>query len=132
MPETTILPLTPERWPDFERLFGARGACGGCWCMYWRLTRRQFDEQKGDLNRRHMQAIVEAGETPGLLAYLDARPPGSNRWLVLHCATPGLPHLERSRILKAETASPSGRWSASSSPGLPPPGADRSTAASRR
>ena len=25
--------LTPERWPDFERLFGRGGAYGGCWCM---------------------------------------------------------------------------------------------------
>ena len=24
-----ILPLTPERWPDLEKLFGPRGAVGG-------------------------------------------------------------------------------------------------------
>src|SRR5262245_14820805 len=29
----TIHPLTPERWPDLEQLFGPRGACAGCWCM---------------------------------------------------------------------------------------------------
>ncbi len=23
-----VHPLTPERWGDFERLFGPRGACG--------------------------------------------------------------------------------------------------------
>ena len=28
-----IAPLTPDRWDDFETLFGERGACGGCWCM---------------------------------------------------------------------------------------------------
>lgn len=30
-------PLTQDRWADFEELFGERGACGGCWCMYWNL-----------------------------------------------------------------------------------------------
>ena len=25
-----IRSLTPERWPDLVRLFGERGACGGC------------------------------------------------------------------------------------------------------
>jgi hypothetical protein len=32
-----IEPLTRERWPDFETLFGATGACAGCWCMRLRL-----------------------------------------------------------------------------------------------
>ena len=64
----TFHPLTPDRWPDFERLFGARGATGGCWCMYWRLTRTQFEEQKGELNHRNMQAIVASGDIPGILA----------------------------------------------------------------
>ena len=26
--------LTPALWPDLERLFGPRGAVGGCWCMF--------------------------------------------------------------------------------------------------
>src|SRR5256885_9729540 len=29
-------PLTPERWADFETLFGERGACGGGLGMVWR------------------------------------------------------------------------------------------------
>ena len=29
--------LTPDRWPDFEKLFGEKGAYGGCWCMWWRI-----------------------------------------------------------------------------------------------
>jgi hypothetical protein len=28
-----VHPLTPKRWPDFEKLFGAHGAYGGGWCM---------------------------------------------------------------------------------------------------
>jgi hypothetical protein len=64
-------PLTSVNWPDLERLFGKRGACGGCWCMYWRLTQSQFRKQKGEGNRRALRSIVATGEVPGLLAYAD-------------------------------------------------------------
>ena len=30
----TFQPLTPARWDDVVRLFGPRGACAGCWCMW--------------------------------------------------------------------------------------------------
>jgi hypothetical protein len=69
-------PLTPERWSDFEKLFGSHGAYGGCWCMWWRITRSQFEKQHGDGNRRAMQAIVESGEVPGIIAYTDDEPVG--------------------------------------------------------
>ena len=36
--------VTSERWDDFEELFGTRGAYGGCWCMWWRLTRKEFED----------------------------------------------------------------------------------------
>ncbi len=39
-------PLTPERWVDFENLFGSRGACGGGWCMWWRQTPSEFERNK--------------------------------------------------------------------------------------
>ena len=32
-----VRPLTPKLWPALEDLFGERGACNGCWCMYWRI-----------------------------------------------------------------------------------------------
>ena len=28
--KVTFHPATPARWPDIEKLFGERGACGGC------------------------------------------------------------------------------------------------------
>src|SRR5690606_32344484 len=36
-------PLTPERWPDFERLFGRAGGYGGCWCMWFRQTGKEYE-----------------------------------------------------------------------------------------
>jgi len=89
-------PVTPERWSDFETLFGAKGACGGCWCMLWRLTRKEFERQKGAANRQSMKTIVESGEIPGLLAYSEKQP-------VAWCSVAPrqrFPALERSRVLK--------------------------------
>jgi GNAT superfamily N-acetyltransferase len=93
---TTFYPLTPERWPDFEKLFGPRGACGGCWCMYWRLSRPQYEQQHGELNRRNMKALVDSGAVPGLLVYSSDEPVG---WCSI-APREEFPTLERSRILK--------------------------------
>lgn len=71
-----IHPLTPERWHDLETLFGPRGATGGCWCMFFRLRQTEFDQQKGEGNRLALQAIVNAGQVPGLLAYDEDKPVG--------------------------------------------------------
>lgn len=66
--------LTPARWNDFEQLFGENGAYGGCWCMWWRITRSQFSEQQGEGNRSAMRDIVFSGEVPGVLGYVDGEP----------------------------------------------------------
>ncbi|HXY30806.1 MAG TPA: GNAT family N-acetyltransferase [Gemmatimonadaceae bacterium] len=62
-------PLTPARWPDLVRLFGERGACGGCWCMAWRLKSADFARRKGAKNRAAFRRIVRRGPPPGVLAY---------------------------------------------------------------
>ena len=91
-----VHPLTPERWDDFETLFGARGACGGCWCMWWRLARSEFERRKGAGNRRAMRALVRSGRVPGLLAYRGGEPVG---WISV-APREEFPSLGRSRILK--------------------------------
>jgi GNAT superfamily N-acetyltransferase len=65
----SIVPLTPARWAAFERLFGPRGACGGCWCMTPRLTRRDYVAGRGARNRAAMRRLVARGPPPGLLAF---------------------------------------------------------------
>jgi GNAT superfamily N-acetyltransferase len=89
-------PVSAERWQDLEALFGPRGACGGCWCMWWRLARSQFQRQKGEGNKNSFRQIIEAGEVPGLLAY------GGGHALGWCAVAPRIdyPVLERSRILK--------------------------------
>lgn len=93
---TEIHPLTKERWADLEKLFGPRGAYGGCWCMYWRVARSTFKEGQGAGNRRALRKIVEEGDVPGVLAYRDGEPVG---WCSI--APRGeFASLNRSRILK--------------------------------
>ncbi len=89
-----IVPLTPQRWEDFEALFGSRGACGGCWCMTPRLTRRQFERLKGEGNRQAMKSLVFSGRVPGVLAYRAGRPVG---WCSIE-PRHAIPGLSRSRI----------------------------------
>jgi GNAT superfamily N-acetyltransferase len=100
-------PLTKARWRDFELLFGKNGACGGCWCMLWRLPRKQFDAQKGEGNRKAMKAIVDSGTMPGLLGYFDGQPVG---WCAV-APRDHYPALNRSRILKPVDDQPC--WSVS-------------------
>jgi len=90
-------PVTSDRWADLEALFGQRGACGGCWCMTWRRTRKEFKAGKGDGNKAELKALVEAGGMPGLLAYVEKEPVG---WCAV-APREVYPALARSRVLKA-------------------------------
>jgi len=94
--DLTFAPLTPDRWPDLETLFGPRGATGGCWCMWWRLKRSEFDALKGDGNRAAFWSVVESGPPPGVLAYAGDQPVG---WCAI-APRDRYPGLARSRILK--------------------------------
>lgn len=74
----TIAPLTPERWGDFETLCGGKGACNGCWCMWWRVPNKLYDAGAG--NKAAFQQLVEfgtpSGVAPGLLACAGDEPVG--------------------------------------------------------
>jgi hypothetical protein len=64
-------PLSPATWTDFVTLLGKNGGAGGCWCMYWRRTRADFEANKGQNNQTAMQTFVETGNPIGILAYMD-------------------------------------------------------------
>ena len=95
-PRITFCAVTPDLWADLEQLFGSRGACGGCWCMWPRSTRADFERNKGSANKRALRRIVASGNPPGLLAYADNVPVG---WCALAPRETYI-RLERSRILQ--------------------------------
>jgi GNAT superfamily N-acetyltransferase len=87
--------LTPSRWRDLKALFGERGACGGCWCMWWRMKRVVFKQKKGEKNKKAFKKIVASGEIPGIIAYVAGEPVG---WCAL-APREKYPLLENSRVL---------------------------------
>jgi GNAT superfamily N-acetyltransferase len=100
-PALEVRPLTPERWPDLEAVFMARGCsvARNCWCMYYRLSGREsglLGAERGRQNKRAMRKLVEAGPPPGLIGYRDGVPIG---WISLgpreHFAK-----LEKSPVMK--------------------------------
>ena len=78
MPRASIEfhPATADRWRDVETLFGPRGACAGCWCMWARLPSAEFRAGTGEKNKRALRRIVAAGEEPGIVAYVNGEPAG--------------------------------------------------------
>lgn len=98
----TVKPLNAVRWKDLEILFGKRGACGGCWCMWWRLKRSVFEKQKGTQNRAAFKKLVRSGKPTGLILYHGTEPAG---WCSV-APREDFPVLDRSRILKPVDETP--------------------------
>jgi GNAT superfamily N-acetyltransferase len=103
--EITVHPLTPDRWPDLEKLFGEKGALGGCWCMWWHQTGKEYEARKGEPNRRAFREEVERGPAPGVIAYSGTEVAG---WCRVG-PRDGFARLDRSRTLKPVDERPA--WS---------------------
>ncbi|WP_367771723.1 GNAT family N-acetyltransferase [Flavobacterium sp. WC2421] len=68
-------PLTKKNWNQFVQLFGNNGACGNCWCMYYRLKKSDFDEGKcNDGNKEAMKELVWDNQPTGILAFYEDIP----------------------------------------------------------
>ena len=72
--QLTFEPLTRKNWGQFVQLFGNNGACGSCWCMYYRLNKSDFKEGKiEDGNKNAMKALVWENKPVGLLGFYDGQ-----------------------------------------------------------
>lgn len=70
-------PLTKYNWNKFVQLFGDKGACGNCWCMSFRLSKKDFDKGKTDNgNKKAMKKIVWSERPAGILALHENLPIG--------------------------------------------------------
>jgi len=69
-----VYPLTPERWDDFETLFGPSGACYGCWCTYFRMPAAERKVLDGTAKKEFIRNRIETGLPPGVLGYVEGQP----------------------------------------------------------
>src|SRR5688500_8617996 len=96
MPQLKIEPLSLRNWALFEDLFGERGACAGCWCMFHRSRSGDFEKNKYDGNKKLLLQLVKKGQPVGLLAIHHAE---AIAWLSLAPREQFI-RLENSRIHK--------------------------------
>ena len=67
--QLTFEPVTKDNWDKFVALFGNRGACAYCWCMYYRLKQAEFKAGKvNDINKNRMKEVVWSEKSVGILA----------------------------------------------------------------
>ena len=96
----TVRAITAADWPSIEALFGAKGACGGCWCMWARLPQggKLWEESKGEKNRRSFRRLVESEKVHAVMAFDGKTPVG---WC---CFGPrsDFPRLARVRALQRD------------------------------
>lgn len=88
--------LTAANWKQFEILMGDKGGCGNCWCMYFRLPYKEFQENKPGGNKELIKQLVKKGLPQGLIASLDGQPVG---WIAL-APREDYMKLENSRVFK--------------------------------
>src|SRR5438270_5831582 len=106
-PTVTVRPLTPDDWPVVAKLFGANGACGGCWCMWWRVPQggKLWKESQGTKNRDDFRRLIKGGKQHAVLAFADDEAVG---WCSFG-PKETFPRMQRIRALQHE--SPPGTWS---------------------
>jgi GNAT superfamily N-acetyltransferase len=97
----TVRPLTADRWPDLEALFGAKGCsiARGCWCMFYRESGRQnwpAAIKPADARKRRLRALAAADPPPGLIGYRGKVPVG---WISLG-PREDYARLQRSPVMK--------------------------------
>lgn len=99
----TVLPLTPERLPDLDAVFQARGCAVArdCYCMYYRQTAKDHGgghgAQAAARHRAEMAGLAAAGPPPGLIGYRGGEPVG---WVALG-PRQDFARLARSRTMRA-------------------------------
>lgn len=99
----TVAPLTPDRWPDLEAIFTAKGCsvARGCWCMAYRLSGSRGPSPPGitraQADRARLKALVDSGHPPGLIGYRGRVPVG---WVSI-APREEYAKLKRSPVMKA-------------------------------
>ncbi|TAK75447.1 MAG: GNAT family N-acetyltransferase [Dehalococcoidia bacterium] len=94
--------VTPDRWPDFARLFQARGGPKHCWCSVFRGVPKERPTPA--LKKALIQGQIARAEPVGILGYLDGRP-------VAWCSVAPKSTFSRLGTIKEDDADPNTLWS---------------------
>ena len=102
--DVTLRVIGPGDRKAIEALFGARGACAGCWCMHWRLERggELWRRMQGEPNKREFFKLLASDRIRAVIAEADGEPVG---WCSFGPRT-DFPKLERSRVFHRADPSP--------------------------
>jgi GNAT superfamily N-acetyltransferase len=74
MTQLNVEPVTKKNWNKFVELFGEKGACGNCWCMYYRLSKADFLEGKfNDGNKNAIKDLIREGKPVGLIGLSEGQ-----------------------------------------------------------
>lgn len=102
----------PAQWAEVDELFSGKGEPGRCWCRWFSIPGKAWNETPAEGLREQLKAAFDAGPEPGVIAVKDGVPVG---WCAVeprHC----YPRIERSQILRsagAAAADGDGVWSVS-------------------
>jgi GNAT superfamily N-acetyltransferase len=77
-PALVVRAVSPADRDLVIRLFGPNGACGGCWCMWWRRERggALWHACQGETNRHDFLRLFAAGKVNAVLALRGDEPVG--------------------------------------------------------
>jgi GNAT superfamily N-acetyltransferase len=90
-------------WDEIVAVFGERGDPARCWCQFFRLANKEFEQSTIDERRELLRREIAAdGTPPGLVAFIDGEPVG---WVAVRPRR-DYPRLLRSPIVTRSTVDP--------------------------
>ena len=97
----SIRDVSPALWPAVEQLFGKNGACGGCFCMSWRIQKGEsWDAVKGAPAKKRLKVLIESDSAPAAIAFDGDEPVG---WCA-YGPRPSFAKLDRARSFACDDA----------------------------
>ncbi|MCY3895874.1 MAG: GNAT family N-acetyltransferase [Chloroflexi bacterium] len=105
--DLTFRAVETSTWPDFERLFSARGSPHYCWCQMYRATRGSARKADRSELKSAMCERIHQGMQVGILAYAGDTPAG---WCSIG-PRPTFPRLRTTTVNGAADPDDSSIWS---------------------
>lgn len=99
-----VRPVNAGQWDRLAAFFGPSGAYSHCWCVWWRVSSKEYDagcRDGGAGNREVLRRLTEDGQVPGLLAYRSSEPDTPVGW-VSAAPRAEFGRVRRSRLVKPE------------------------------